>query len=216
MSFVPLNPRPLLQSLINEDVIVRLKWGQTEYKGRLISVDSYMNIQLSNTEEFIDGKNTGTLGQVLIRRERGRDEGRGDGRLNIGKASVFMGMALMKRIEEHFTIAAGCETLTESETDNNEISRTMQPKSFTAAILAASTVILMTVCGGQGFAEVIIRLEFKQFGYHQKRTIKRRGVVHDNVTAVSLTLKMMFEQLRLRGVSRGFVEPERRPIRWLA
>ncbi|MCJ1303415.1 hypothetical protein MMC08_006224 [Hypocenomyce scalaris] len=52
---------------VNEDVIVRLKWGQTEYKGRLISVDSYMNIQLSNTEEFIDNKSTGNLGQVLIR-----------------------------------------------------------------------------------------------------------------------------------------------------
>ena len=52
---------------INEDIIVRLKWGQTEYKGRLISVDSYMNLQLSNTEEFIDGKCTGSLGQVLIR-----------------------------------------------------------------------------------------------------------------------------------------------------
>ena len=48
---------------------MRLKWGQTEYKGRLISVDSYMNIQLSNTEEFIDMKSTGTLGQVLIRYE---------------------------------------------------------------------------------------------------------------------------------------------------
>ncbi len=46
---------------------MRLKWGQTEYKGRLISVDSYMNIQLSNTEEFIDNKSTGSLGQVLIR-----------------------------------------------------------------------------------------------------------------------------------------------------
>lgn len=84
--FVPLNPRPMLQQLyapsitpapqhpsnhprrrVNEDVIVRLKWGQTEYKGRLISVDSYMNIQLSNTEEFIDNKSTGSLGQVLIR-----------------------------------------------------------------------------------------------------------------------------------------------------
>ena len=52
---------------VNEEVIVRLKWGQTEYKGRLISVDSYMNIQLSNTEEFIDMKSTGSLGQVLIR-----------------------------------------------------------------------------------------------------------------------------------------------------
>lgn len=52
---------------INETVIVRLKWGQTEYRGRLVSVDSYMNIQLASTEEFIDGKNTGTLGMILIR-----------------------------------------------------------------------------------------------------------------------------------------------------
>jgi small nuclear ribonucleoprotein F len=65
--FAPVNPRPLLQSLINEDVIIRLKWGQTEYKGRLMSVDSYMNIQLSGTEEYINRKNTGTLGSVLIR-----------------------------------------------------------------------------------------------------------------------------------------------------
>jgi small nuclear ribonucleoprotein F len=46
---------------------VRLKWGQTEYKGTLVSVDSYMNLQLSGTEEFVDGKSTGNLGQVLIR-----------------------------------------------------------------------------------------------------------------------------------------------------
>lgn len=46
---------------------MRLKWGQTEYRGKLISVDLYMNIQLSNTEEFLDGKSSGTLGQVLIR-----------------------------------------------------------------------------------------------------------------------------------------------------
>jgi len=57
----------MLQSLVNEEVIVRLKWGQTEYKGRLVSVDSYMNIQLTNTEEFVDHKSTGSLGQVLIR-----------------------------------------------------------------------------------------------------------------------------------------------------
>jgi len=57
----------LLLARINEDIIVRLKWGHTEYRGRLVSVDSYMNLQLSNTEEFIDGKSTGSLGQVLIR-----------------------------------------------------------------------------------------------------------------------------------------------------
>lgn len=32
-----------------------------------MSVDSYMNIQLSGTEEYINRKNTGKLGQVLIR-----------------------------------------------------------------------------------------------------------------------------------------------------
>ncbi|KAK4165104.1 hypothetical protein QBC43DRAFT_316773 [Cladorrhinum sp. PSN259] len=66
-SFVPVNPRPFLQDLVNKDVIVRLKWNDTEYKGRLVSIDSYMNIQLSNTEEYIDRKFTGALGQVLIR-----------------------------------------------------------------------------------------------------------------------------------------------------
>ncbi|KAK4540511.1 hypothetical protein LTR36_009149 [Oleoguttula mirabilis] len=67
MAFVPLNPRPMLQSLVNEEVIIRLKWGQTEYTGRLVSVDSYMNIQLSGAEEWMNGKNVGSLGQVLIR-----------------------------------------------------------------------------------------------------------------------------------------------------
>lgn len=57
----------MLQSLINEEIIVRIKWGQTEYRGRLVSVDSYMNIQLTGTEEYIDQKMTASLGQVLIR-----------------------------------------------------------------------------------------------------------------------------------------------------
>ena len=52
---------------MNEEVLVRLKWGETEYKGTLVSVDSYMNIQLNNTEEFVEGKSTGSLGQVMIR-----------------------------------------------------------------------------------------------------------------------------------------------------
>lgn len=46
---------------------MRLKWGETEYKGRLVSVDGYMNIQLSGAEEWVDQKKTGDLGQVLIR-----------------------------------------------------------------------------------------------------------------------------------------------------
>ena len=67
MSFVPINPRPMLQDLVDKTILVRLKWGETEYKGTLVSVDSYMNLQLSGTEEFIADKPTGTLGQVLIR-----------------------------------------------------------------------------------------------------------------------------------------------------
>ncbi|KAE8453516.1 hypothetical protein EG329_010377 [Mollisiaceae sp. DMI_Dod_QoI] len=65
--FMPINPRPMLQNLVNEEVIIRLKWGQTEYKGRLVSIDSYMNIQLSGAEEWIDQEMTSVLGQVLIR-----------------------------------------------------------------------------------------------------------------------------------------------------
>ncbi|KAF2267111.1 small nuclear ribonucleoprotein F [Lojkania enalia] len=63
----PFNPRPMLQSLVDKDIVVKLKWGDTEYRGRLVSVDLYMNVQLSNTEEFVNGVSSGTLGQVLIR-----------------------------------------------------------------------------------------------------------------------------------------------------
>ncbi|KAE8146777.1 FAD binding domain-containing protein [Aspergillus avenaceus] len=52
---------------ISFELVIRLKWGQTEYKGRLESIDSYMNVLLRDTEEYIDGKPTGTLGLVLIR-----------------------------------------------------------------------------------------------------------------------------------------------------
>lgn len=51
---------------VDKDVIIRLKWGQ-EYHGKLISVDSYMNIQMRGADEWIDGKSTGNLGEVLIR-----------------------------------------------------------------------------------------------------------------------------------------------------
>ena len=45
---------------------VRLKWGM-EYQGKLESSDAYMNLQLLQTEEFIDGQLAGFLGEVLIR-----------------------------------------------------------------------------------------------------------------------------------------------------
>lgn len=63
------SPRVLANRVvrINEEISVRLKWGQTEYEGRLVSIDSYMNIQLAGAKEYIDQKMTSELGQVLIR-----------------------------------------------------------------------------------------------------------------------------------------------------
>lgn len=60
------NPKPFLASLVGKPVIVRLKWGM-EYRGRLASVDNYMNIQLEDSEEWVDGALAGQLGEILIR-----------------------------------------------------------------------------------------------------------------------------------------------------
>jgi small nuclear ribonucleoprotein F len=60
------NPKPFLKELSGKSVLVKLKWGM-EYKGVLVSTDNYMNLRLANTEEFIDGKFAGNLGEVLIR-----------------------------------------------------------------------------------------------------------------------------------------------------
>ena len=62
-----MNPKPFLNDLTGEDVIVKLKWNGMEYKGKLLSVDSYMNLQLDNAEEFQDGEFAGNLGEILIR-----------------------------------------------------------------------------------------------------------------------------------------------------
>ncbi|EEB07739.2 Sm snRNP core protein Smf1 [Schizosaccharomyces japonicus yFS275] len=66
MSFAPVNPKPFLQGLTGKPVLIRLKWGQ-EYKGTLQSIDSYMNLQLMDAEEWIDGESTGQLGEIFIR-----------------------------------------------------------------------------------------------------------------------------------------------------
>ncbi|KAJ1442644.1 putative small nuclear ribonucleoprotein F [Ochromonadaceae sp. CCMP2298] len=60
------NPKPFLADLTGQPVLVKLKWGM-EYKGVLLAIDSYMNLQLTDTEEYIDGELSGNLGEVLIR-----------------------------------------------------------------------------------------------------------------------------------------------------
>lgn len=61
-----LNPKPFLNGLTGKLVVVKLKWGM-EYRGDLASVDSYMNVQLSNAKEYINNKLAGQLGEILIR-----------------------------------------------------------------------------------------------------------------------------------------------------
>ncbi len=61
------NPKPFLTDLAGKAVNVKLKWGM-EYTGTLLSFDSYMNLQLGDTQEIgTDGIGKGTLGEVLIR-----------------------------------------------------------------------------------------------------------------------------------------------------
>lgn len=62
---MPINPKPFLNGLTGKAVIVKLKWGH-EYKGYLVSVDGYMNLQLANTEEHIDGHITGNRGSYIV------------------------------------------------------------------------------------------------------------------------------------------------------
>ena len=61
-----MKPKLFLNGLTGKAIMVKLKWGH-EYKGYLVSVDAYMNLQLAQTKEFIDGNFTKKLGEVLVR-----------------------------------------------------------------------------------------------------------------------------------------------------
>ncbi len=60
------NPKPFLMSLVGQPVVVKLKWGM-EYKGVLLATDSYMNLQVANAQEWVQGELAGHLGEILIR-----------------------------------------------------------------------------------------------------------------------------------------------------
>ena len=60
--------RPLttLQKNTNKSVIVRLK-NDVEYKGKIVSVDSYMNLIMTDAEELRNGKTVEKFGRVILR-----------------------------------------------------------------------------------------------------------------------------------------------------
>jgi len=60
--------RPLttLQKNTNKSVIVRLK-NDVDYKGKIVNVDSYMNLIMTDAEELRDGKTIEKFGRVILR-----------------------------------------------------------------------------------------------------------------------------------------------------
>jgi len=60
--------RPLteLQKNTKKSVIVRLK-NDVEYKGRIVNVDSYMNLIMSDAEELRNGITVEKFGRVILR-----------------------------------------------------------------------------------------------------------------------------------------------------
>lgn len=61
-----LHPAPFLSSMIDHEIVVRLKWGM-EYVGTLVSFDTRMNIHLKDCQEWSKGNLEANIGDLLIR-----------------------------------------------------------------------------------------------------------------------------------------------------
>ena len=59
-------PLTTLQKNVKKTVIVRLK-NDVEYKGKIVNVDSYMNLIMTDAEELRNGKTVEKFGRVILR-----------------------------------------------------------------------------------------------------------------------------------------------------
>jgi len=59
-------PLNLLQNALNESVSIRLK-NNIEYKGKMSSVDAFMNLIIENASEYSGGVLRSNYGNVIIR-----------------------------------------------------------------------------------------------------------------------------------------------------
>lgn len=59
-------PLNMLQKAINKQVSVRLKM-ELEYRGKMSSVDPYMNVILLDATEFSGGNPSANYGKIVIR-----------------------------------------------------------------------------------------------------------------------------------------------------
>ena len=62
----PKRPLTMLQKSLNQKVAVRLK-NETEYRGIMNNVDSYMNLILLDAEEYLKTDLLANYGKVVIR-----------------------------------------------------------------------------------------------------------------------------------------------------
>jgi small nuclear ribonucleoprotein len=62
----PKKPLQILQKSINRLVCVRLK-SELEYRGRMNSIDPYMNVILLDATEYTSGSPSANYGKVVIR-----------------------------------------------------------------------------------------------------------------------------------------------------
>ncbi|XYA02430.1 U4/U6-U5 snRNP complex subunit lsm6 [Meyerozyma guilliermondii] len=65
------DPSKFLSYILHSAVMVKLHNG-VQYRGKLQSIDGYMNIVLENTKEFIDGSEIRSYGDVFIRGNNGK------------------------------------------------------------------------------------------------------------------------------------------------
>lgn len=61
-------PNKFLESLLQAQVVVKLKWENIEFVGTLLSFDERMNIHLGEAHEYVGGETIeGASGDIIIR-----------------------------------------------------------------------------------------------------------------------------------------------------
>ena len=60
------NPLSVLQKAVHKQVSIRLK-NDHEYKGKMMNIDQYMNVILTNAEEYNNNSLLANYGKLVIR-----------------------------------------------------------------------------------------------------------------------------------------------------
>jgi len=66
-----LNPANYIKQILGGQVLVTLTTG-TEFTGRLVCLDGFMNIALEQCEEKVQGKTVAKYGDVFLRGNNGK------------------------------------------------------------------------------------------------------------------------------------------------